>query len=72
MKWTLMRSPCLRQAFQKRFGEFCKKLNIEVIAVSKVSLERVMDDYFEERPPFAAGKKKSEFADAFAAAALEN
>jgi hypothetical protein len=41
-----------------------------VIAVPNMSLEGVLDDYFEQRPPFSE-KKKSEFPDAFAAAALE-
>jgi hypothetical protein len=60
----------LKKAFQQSFREFCKKLNIEVIAVPNMSLEGVLDDYFEQRPPFSE-KKKSEFPDAFAAAALE-
>lgn len=43
-----------------------------VIDVSDVDLSLILDQYFTKKPPFGDGKKKSEFPDAIAGAALQN
>lgn len=55
----------------RQFEIFRHKAKIEVISSDKTSIMRVFADYFNRRPPFGVGKKKSEFPDAFALAALE-
>jgi hypothetical protein len=41
-----------------------------VISTSAIPGGRILDQYFRREPPFGSGKKKSEFPDAFAAAAI--
>lgn len=43
----------------------------EIIDSSDVDLSEILDNYFNSNPPFAGGKKKSEFPDAIALKALE-
>jgi hypothetical protein len=61
----------LRFALQKRFEEFCVRTRIQVIPIDEVPAEDIMNAYFQRKPPFGDSKKKSEFPDAFAAAAIE-
>lgn len=56
---------------QQGFIEFLKSMGTHEIDVSNVDTSRVFDAYFDRQPPFGEGKKKHEFPDAFAAAALE-
>lgn len=56
---------------QQRFIEFLQSIRTHEISVNDVDPSKVFDAYFKKRPPFGEGKKKDEFPDAFAAAALE-
>lgn len=48
-----------------RIDTFFTTVNYEDIDLSKVNIDSVLDDYFNFKPPFGAGKKKHEFPDAF-------
>ena len=50
--------------------ECWETLRTTTLPVNDVNVSAVFDDYFNVQPPFGAGKKKSEFPDAFAAHAL--
>jgi len=49
---------------------FFRGSGIDVLTIASVDLAAVVDDYFDGKPPFGEGKKKSEFPDAIAANAL--
>ncbi len=53
-----------------QFSKFMKKLSARLIQVKNVSIDDVFDQYFSQKAPFGAGKKKSEFPDAFVLSAL--
>lgn len=59
-----------RVSLQEEFDSFIASLGIQVISVTDVSPEEVLNDYFSGVAPFATGDKKSEFPDAFAIAAI--
>jgi hypothetical protein len=61
----------LQEVFRAEFESFCTRCKIEVISTGTVEVNDVLDRYFEHRPPFGSGKKKAEFPDAIAAAALK-
>lgn len=61
----------IRSEFISTFKKFCKPLKTTVVPVASVPLDEVLDAYFSKKAPFRDGKKKCEFPDAFAAAALE-
>jgi len=46
--------------------------NLQLVPVANVNPDRVFSRYFQKEAPFADGKKKSEFPDAFAICALED
>lgn len=54
-----------------QFESFLGQANVRTISLEKTSTSRVFSKYFSKEPPFGADKKKSEFPDAFALAALE-
>ncbi|KAK0359911.1 hypothetical protein LTR94_029387, partial [Friedmanniomyces endolithicus] len=56
---------------RSRLEAFVKATGAEIIDYDSVSLPEVMDRYFKPAPPFATGKKKSEFPDAVALLSLE-
>jgi len=53
-----------------QFQAFCEAVHVEEISLAGLDVAAVLDDYFEKRPPFGDGKKKSEFPDAFTAQLL--
>jgi hypothetical protein len=55
----------------QRFDRFASETRATIIPVAGTSIEQVFDQYFSSAPPFGIGKKKSEFPDAFALAALK-
>ena len=59
----------IRSELMAHFDEFCKEANVTHLPAKEVDLPAVLDDYFNQRPPFGEGKK-SEFPDAFAAKIL--
>jgi hypothetical protein len=58
-------------ALKKLVGEFFENCAAEQLDLPKLALAKVLDLYFEKRPPFGAGKKKAEFPDAFVLEALK-
>lgn len=56
------------------FQAFIQKLRIQVLPLSfaENATATVVQDYFEQRPPFKEGRKRHEFPDAFAAAILKH
>jgi hypothetical protein len=59
-----------RESLKKLLHEFLDEAHCEVVKVNAVRVSSVFDLYFEKKPPFGEGKKKDEFPDAFALAAL--
>lgn len=59
------------QELKNQFLYYLKITEAQIISVDKVSPKNIFDKYFNNKPPFKEGKKKSEFPDAFAIAALE-
>lgn len=55
----------------EKFDAFISETRATTIPVGGTSVEQVFDQYFSSSPPFGTGKKKSEFPDAFALAALD-
>ncbi len=51
------------QKLRERFLRFIKR-HFEVIELNNAVLPGIVDDYFNTKPPFGVGKKKSEFPDA--------
>lgn len=47
------------------FTNFIDVRNLETLSVDNVTITTVLQDYFNGKPPFGGGKKKSEFPDAF-------
>jgi hypothetical protein len=63
----------LSKKIEKKFRKYCKDADIVVLPLSLTSRNyaSIVDDYFETRPPFKDGKRKSEFPDAIANAILK-
>jgi hypothetical protein len=62
------------QLFSELVGSlntYLDNCNVEDISLENISIQYVFDLYFNKKPPFDDGKKKAEFPDAFALAALE-
>lgn len=57
---------------QAVFSSFLEKAKTRVVPARSASLEKILDSYFQRLPPFADGKKKSEFPDAISMASLES
>lgn len=53
------------------FDEFLNGCSTEVIDASQVDAEEILTLYFEIKPPFGEGKKKSEFPDALSLLSLK-
>jgi hypothetical protein len=53
----------------EKFEQFLERSGTTTIPTSNDATS-ILDDYFERRPPFGHGKKKTEFPDAFVIAAL--
>ena len=53
------------------FNEFTKQCKMEVISIPDGIINHVFSNYFDLKPPFSMGKKKSEFPDAFVISTLE-
>ena len=54
----------------KQFERFISDTRATTIPINGTSVDQVFERYFSSSPPFGAGKKKSEFPDAFALSAL--
>jgi hypothetical protein len=54
----------------QKFDAFISEIRAITVPVESTSVEQVFDQYFSSFPPFGSGKKKNEFPDAFALAAL--
>jgi hypothetical protein len=61
----------LLNELKKQFSDFINESQIEILSVESVAPEYVFSKYFKSIPPFNQGKKKYEFPDAFAIAAIE-
>jgi|GEM_PF-2508080 len=57
--------------FKQDFDEWMNYADVKVLPTNDHTIEKVMKDYFDGKPPFSSGKKKSEFPDAFNFYALE-
>lgn len=53
------------------FGEFLDGCSTKIIDASEVDTEEILTLYFESKPPFGEGKKKSEFPDAISLLSLK-
>ena len=59
-------------ALLKQFRDWLSEMSVTVLPIGRVSVEEIFERYFESSPPFESKeKKKAEFPDAFALAALE-
>ena len=54
------------EALIKQFERFISDTRATTIPINSTSVDQVFERYFLSSPPFGAGKKKSEFPDAFA------
>ncbi len=61
----------MEKDLQENFMRFKVDADVEVLSIEDVNPEKTFEAYFKKAPPFGEGKKKSEFPDAFAAAALK-
>jgi hypothetical protein len=55
--------------FKESFDSYIKETRIKIITSGHLTIADIFDDYFQDKPPFSAGDKKSEFPDAFSIAA---
>ncbi|MCE9567932.1 MAG: PIN domain-containing protein [Planctomycetes bacterium] len=72
---TLHKQPSqeeIEAVMQKQLRDCWGDLRTNTLATDGVPVASILDDYFAQRPPFGAGKKKSEFPDAIAASALRD
>jgi len=60
----------IRKELMEQFTEFCKEAKVTHLPAKELDLAAVLDDYFNQKPPFGDAKKKSEFPDAFTAKIL--
>ena len=58
------------QQLQAQITAFIQKCNVEIIKATEISPKDIFHNYFQCKPPFGEGKKKSEFPDAFVIAAI--
>src|SRR6266851_5721092 len=62
----------LRSGMQSEFSRFLQVTGAQILPIDDVSPKAIFEKYFRSQPPFSeSGDKKSEFPDAFAAAALQ-
>lgn len=62
----------IHREFRSAYESFQRAMDPITVGVDRVSIDRILDQYFRKSPPFGEGKKKSEFPDAIAAAALRD
>ncbi len=58
------------QILQAQITTFIQKCNVKIIKATEISPKDIFHNYFQCKPPFGEGKKKSEFPDAFVIAAM--
>ena len=56
---------------KEQFDNFLEESEIEILTLENLSVDNIFSKYFKNIPPFNQGKKKHEFPDAFAIAAIE-
>lgn len=61
----------ISQDLKNQFLDYLEKVKAQILTLDKVSPEDIFEKYFNNLAPFKEGKKKNEFPDAFAIAALE-
>lgn len=54
------------------FGEFMNGCSTEIVEANDVNAEELLSLYFDKKPPFGDGKKKSEFPDAISLLSLKS
>ena len=54
------------------FGEFMNGCSTEIVDASNIDAEELLSLYFNKKPPFGDGKKKSEFPDAISLLSLKS
>jgi PIN domain len=60
----------IREELMSHFEEFCNNASVVHLPANGLDIMPILDDYFNQRPPFGKDKKKYEFPDAFAARLL--
>lgn len=60
----------IRAELMAHFNKFCEEANVTHLSAQELNVSVVLDDYFNQRPPFREGKKAREFPDAFTAQIL--
>lgn len=53
------------------FSDFLEDCNAEYAPLNSIDIEAILNCYFDKKPPFGDGKKKSEFPDAISLNAVE-
>ena len=61
----------LEDSMAAAFDAYLKGAQADIIDLANADAEKIFDSYFNSKPPFSEGTKKSEFPDAFAIQALE-
>ncbi len=69
---SLSRSTSINKEIRQFHKDFFAKTAITVVGTTHVNIDSILDKYFSGAPPFNDSKKKHEFPDALAAAALES
>lgn len=69
-KYASISEEQIRKRLHEEFQQFLKETTAEIVTVNNICPLDVFDRYFNSKPPFDGNGKKSEFPDAFAAAAL--
>lgn len=57
-------------AISEAFDEFLEQAGVAIIKCGDVRAEKILEQYFEQKPPFNAGEKRKEFPDAITVEAL--
>lgn len=60
----------VEESLIQQFEKFISEARANIISVGGASVDQVFNQYFSSSPPFGIGKKKNEFPDAFALAAM--
>jgi hypothetical protein len=61
----------LDEEFKKNFDDFLMNNRVTTIPTGHLSIGKIFDDYFTNKPPFSTGDKKHEFPDAFSTLATD-
>lgn len=62
----------LNTTIEQQFEEYINDKNVIIIDNDMINLNKVLDDYFNIKPPFEKTKKRNEFKDAFIINGLKN